>query len=119
MTDLSLFSEEHPAPEAQPLAARMRPRTLAEFVGQNGLVGDGTAFRRAIEQDRLASAIFWGPPGCGKTTVARIIAESSNAHFEPFSAVTSGVAEVRKAIAAARTRRPPPSGSGCSSTGSS
>src|SRR5436305_127446 len=105
MTDLTLFSEEHPAPETQPLAARMRPRTLAEFVGQHRIVGDGTALRRAIEQDRLSSAIFWGPPGCGKTTLARIIAAASNAHFEPFSAVTSGVAEVRKAIAAARARR--------------
>src|SRR5437588_8972221 len=105
MTDLTLFSEEHPAPESQPLAARMRPRTLAEFVGQRRIVGDGTALRRAIEEDRLSSAILWGPPGCGKTTLARIIATGSNAHFEPFSAVTSGVADVRKAIAAARARR--------------
>src|SRR2546430_3678527 len=105
----SLFPEAfRPADSSDadaPLAARMRPTTLDEFVGQEDVVGKGTLLRAAIEEDRLTSAIFWGPPGCGKTTLARIIAAHSNAHFEPFSAVTSGVAEVRKAIAAARARR--------------
>jgi putative ATPase len=90
---------------AGPLAARMRPRTLDEFVGQEHIVGPGTALRRAIEQDRLSSVLFWGPPGCGKSTLAMLIARHTRAHFETFSAVLAGVAEVRKAIAAARERR--------------
>ncbi|KPJ63113.1 AAA family ATPase [candidate division KD3-62 bacterium DG_56] len=98
-----------PAAEAgaapAPLATRMRPRTLDEFVGQEHLVGPGTPLRRAIEQDDLHSAILWGPAGCGKSTIAHVIAAYTQAHFEPFSAVTAGVAHVRKAIAAARTRR--------------
>src|SRR5437763_1347056 len=88
-----------------PLAARMRPRTLDEFVGQAHIVGPGTVLRRAIEQDRLTSAIFWGPPGCGKSTLAMLIARHTRAQFETFSAVLSGVADVRKALAAARKRR--------------
>lgn len=93
------------AAPAGPLAARMRPRTLAEFVGQPQVVGPGTLLRRAIEQDRLFSMIFWGPPGCGKSTLAMLIAHHTQAHFETFSAVLSGVAEVRKALEAARKRR--------------
>ncbi|MGQ9486248.1 MAG: replication-associated recombination protein A [Armatimonadota bacterium] len=88
-----------------PLAARMRPRTLEEFVGQEHLVGEGTAIRKAIENDQLGSVIFWGPPGCGKSTLARIIAGHTRCHFVEYSAVTSGVAEVRKAIEEARNRR--------------
>lgn len=88
-----------------PLAARMRPRTLEEFVGQEHLVGEGTAIRKAIENDQLGSVIFWGPPGCGKSTLARIIATHTRCHFVEYSAVTSGVAEVRKAIEEARGRR--------------
>jgi putative ATPase len=88
-----------------PLAARMRPRTLEEFVGQEHLVGEGTAIRKAIENDQLGSVIFWGPPGCGKSTLARIIAAHTKCHFVEYSAVTSGVAEVRKAIEEARNRR--------------
>src|SRR5690348_8355326 len=75
-----------------PLAARMRPRTLEEFAGQEGVVGPGTLLRRAIEQDRLTSVIFWGPPGSGKSTLAQIIARTTKAKFENYSAVTSGVA---------------------------
>ncbi len=90
---------------AQPLAARMRPRTLDEFVGQKHIVGPGTLLRSAIENDELFSMIFYGPPGCGKTTLASIIQESSKANFEAFSAVTSGVADIRKVIERARDRR--------------
>jgi putative ATPase len=97
----SLFETDAEAP----LAARMRPRTLEEFVGQEHLVGEGTAIRKAIENDQLGSVIFWGPPGCGKSTLARIIAAHTRCHFVEYSAVTSGVAEVRKAIEEARTRR--------------
>ena len=97
-------AEAHPAPSG-PLAARMRPRTLDEFVGQRQVVGPGTLLRRLIEQDQLSSVIFWGPPGCGKSTLAIVIAGHTRAHFETFSAVVSGVADVRKAIEAARTRK--------------
>ncbi len=88
-----------------PLAARMRPRTLDEFVGQETVVGEGTLLRRAIEEDRLTSLILWGPPGCGKSTLASIIAHRTRAAFEPYSAVTSGVADVRQVIRRAQERR--------------
>src|SRR5271154_4443872 len=90
---------------AAPLAARMRPRTLNEFAGQEAVVGPGTLLRRAIERDQLTSVLFWGPPGSGKSTLAHIIANSTHAYFENYSAVTSGVADIRKVIAAARERR--------------
>ena len=88
-----------------PLAARMRPRTLDEFAGQESVVGPGTLLRRAIEQDRLTSALFWGPPGSGKSTLAQIIARTTKAKFENYSAVTSGVADIRKVIEQAKERR--------------
>lgn len=88
-----------------PLAARMRPRTLEEFVGQEGIIGSGKVLRKAIEQGAVGSLILYGPPGVGKTTLAEIIARRSNAHFEPVSAVTAGVAELRKIIETARDRR--------------
>jgi putative ATPase len=89
-----------------PLAARMRPRTLAEFAGQEDIVGPGKLLRRAIESDRLFSSILlWGPPGSGKTTLARIIANSTKSHFETLSAVLAGVAQLRKVIAQAVDRR--------------
>ncbi|MGC8668968.1 MAG: replication-associated recombination protein A [Chthonomonadales bacterium] len=106
-----LFGEgDEPAPvgsvdASMPLAARMRPRTLDEFVGQEEVVGEGTLLRRAIEEDRLSSLILWGPPGCGKSTLASIIARRTRAAFEPFSAVTSGVADVRQVIRRAQERR--------------
>jgi putative ATPase len=100
-----LFSGEGTSPAGQPLAARMRPRTLDEFVGQEAILGPGKILRRMIERDELRSAIFFGPPGSGKSTLAALIARRTQAHFEPFSAVTSGVADVRKAIQAARERR--------------
>jgi putative ATPase len=105
---MDLFDDIRPAEAREldaPLAARMRPRALEEFVGQDEVVAPGTPLRRAIEQDELTSLILWGPPGCGKTTMAHLIANHTEAHFEPFSAVTSGVPELRKIIQAARERR--------------
>jgi putative ATPase len=96
----SLFGE----PDA-PLAARMRPRSLEEFVGQTDIVGEGRALRRAIETDRVPSMILWGPPGTGKTTLAEIIAHSTGAHFEKLSAVSAGVADLRRVVADAQKRR--------------
>src|SRR5215468_10202934 len=110
----NLFSEEGPFSSDQssdtvdpvaPLAARMRPRTLEEFAGQEGVVGPGTLLRKAIEQDRLTSALFWGPPGSGKSTLAHIIARTTRAKFENYSAVTSGVADIRKVIEQAKERK--------------
>lgn len=88
---LSLFQR----PEAAPLAARLRPETLEEFVGQSQLLGEGKVLRRLIENDNISSMIFWGPPGVGKTTLARIIANRTKAAFINFSAVTSGIKEIR------------------------
>ena len=85
-------------PEQAPLAERMRPHNLEEFIGQQHLVGSGNLLRQAIEQDKLISMIFWGPPGVGKTTLARIIAEETKSDFHAISAVTSGVGDVRKII---------------------
>ncbi len=88
-----------------PLAARMRPRSLEEVRGQETLLGPGKPLRRMLEGGRLQSCILWGPPGSGKTTLARLLAHRADAHFESFSAVTEGVARVREIIAQARTRR--------------
>lgn len=93
------------ATPAAPLAARMRPRTLDEFRGQEKVVGPGGPLRSMIDSGRVSSFILWGPPGCGKTTLARLVAESANSAFVSFSAVTEGVARVRQIIAEARTRR--------------
>ena len=87
-----------------PLADRMRPRTLNEFIGQAHIVGPGRLLRRAIEADRLTSSIFWGPPGCGKTTLASIIAGTTRAAFQKLNAVTSGVADVREVLKEAENR---------------
>ena len=92
MEQMSLFDA---APAAQPLAARLRPESLEEFVGQQHLIGPGKVLRRLIESDQVASMIFWGPPGVGKTTLARIIARRTKAAFIDFSAVTSGIKEIR------------------------
>src|SRR6516162_1145625 len=88
-----------------PLAERMRPRSLAEYAGQSHLLGEGKLLRRAIESDRLASIILYGPPGTGKTSLAQIIASSTQSHFERLSGVDSTVADIRKVAAAAALRR--------------
>jgi putative ATPase len=93
-----------PPPERQPLAARMRPRSLEEFEGQEHLVGERGPLRRSVGRGHLSSLLLWGPPGTGKTTLARILAEAIGAEFHTLSAVMSGVAEVRSAIAAAQER---------------
>ena len=107
---MSLFDDERPAGAAKlaggtPLAERMRPRTLDEFVGQEALVGAGRPLRRAIEGDRLQSVILWGPPGTGKTTLARVIATATRAHFISFSAVLSGIKEIRTVMTEAEEAR--------------
>ena len=81
-----------------PLAARMRPKTLDEFVGQEHIVGKGRVLRIAIESGNLPSIMLWGPPGSGKTTLANIIANTTSSHFSPVSAVNAGVADLRKII---------------------
>lgn len=90
---------------AQPLAARLRPRTLDEYAGQEHLLGEGKVLRRLIEGDQISSMIFWGPPGVGKTTLARIIANRTKASFIDFSAVTSGIKEIRTVMQQAEDNR--------------
>ena len=99
---MDLFTES--TGQKAPLADRMRPRSLDEFIGQAHIVGEGKLLRRAIMTDCLTSSIFFGPPGCGKTTLAAIIANTTGAHFEKLNAVTSGVKEVREVISAAQER---------------
>src|SRR3989441_10223569 len=90
--------EQHSASTYAPLADRMRPRSLDELVAQDAVLGPGRPLRLAIEQDTLSSLILWGPPGSGKTPLARLIAAHTKAHFEPFSAVTSGLPELRRVV---------------------
>ncbi len=101
MEQRTLFERE----DTQPLAARLRPRTLEEYVGQTHLLGQGKVLRRLIESDRISSMIFWGPPGVGKTTLARIIANSTQSAFIDFSAVTSGIKEIRSVMQQAESNR--------------
>ena len=92
-------------PAAQPLAARLRPTRLEDYVGQQHLLGPGKVLRRLIEADQISSMIFWGPPGVGKTTLARIIAQRTQSEFIDFSAVTSGIKEIRRVMEQAETNR--------------
>ena len=104
--DLFEHSRREQIKREAPLAARMRPRTLEEFVGQEHIVGEGRLLRRAIEADRLfSSIILWGPPGTGKTTLAMIIAHRTRSHFDTISAVMAGVKDIRQLVKAARDRR--------------
>ena len=104
MTDLFDAQAEEARRERAPLADRMRPRTLDEFVGQDHILGEGKLLRRAIEADRVTSVLFYGPPGTGKTTLARIIANTTEAHFTSLNAVLSGVKDIREAIQKAENR---------------
>jgi putative ATPase len=104
---MSLFHslpEPETSPSLQPLAERMRPRTLDEFIGQEKLLGPGKPLRVQIETDNLSSMLFWGPPGCGKTTLARLIARLTKSEFIPFSAVTSGIKEIKEVMADAERK---------------
>lgn len=104
---MSLFDQHHQRliETEAPLAARMRPRSLDEFIGQDAIIGPGRLLRRAIQADQLSSLIFYGAPGTGKTTLARIIANTTRAHFISINAVLAGVKEIREAIAAAQEKR--------------
>ncbi len=100
-----LFSTHHPTSAIDaPLAERMRPRTFDDLVGQDDLVGPNRPLRKAIETDRLTSVILWGPPGCGKTTLAQLISRHTKGHFVSFSAVTSGIPELREILKGAQHR---------------
>src|SRR6187402_2436449 len=112
---MDLFDDPPPPPRntdapaavdpSAPLAERMRPRTLDDIVGQDGLLAPGRPLREAIARDRLRSIILWGPPGTGKTTLARVIANATKAHFIAFSAVMSGIKEIREVMAEAEQAR--------------
>jgi len=105
---MSLFQSLQPPEESQagrPLADRMRPQTLDEFIGQEDLLGPGKPLRIQIERDDLTSLLLWGPPGCGKTTLARIIARTTKSEFLPFSAVMSGIKEIKEVMAKAEATR--------------
>lgn len=105
---MGLFHTLEPEAEShagRPLADRMRPRTLDEFIGQEDLLGPGKPLRTQIERDDLHSMLLWGPPGCGKTTLARIIAKSTRSDFIPFSAVLAGIKEIKEVMTKAEGAR--------------
>ncbi|MBI5545335.1 MAG: AAA family ATPase, partial [Deltaproteobacteria bacterium] len=103
MTDLFAHAAARDLSNA-PLAERVRPRSLGEVVGQEHLLGEGKLLRRAIESDRVPSLIFWGPPGTGKTTLGRVIAETTGFAFESLSAVLAGVKDIREVVQRAGER---------------
>ncbi|MGB8701335.1 MAG: AAA family ATPase, partial [Thermosynechococcaceae cyanobacterium] len=107
MSNIDLFEHQlqQLSTTAAPLAARMRPRSLDEFVGQDEIVGPGRLLRRAIQADQISSLIFSGPPGTGKTTLAQIIANTTQAHFLAINAVLAGVKDIREAVETAKERR--------------
>ncbi len=102
---MNLFEDAARSLNDEPLAARMRPRTLDEYIGQEHILGKGRLLRRAIQADQLSSVIFYGPPGTGKTTLARVIANTTKSHFSTLNAVLSGVKELRGEIEDAKNRR--------------
>ena len=103
--DLFEYQAQKVGDASKPLADRMRPQDLAEFIGQTHMVGQGSLIQRAIERDRIFSMILWGPPGCGKTTLARIIARETRSHFAHFSAVLAGIKEIRAVIEDAQNQQ--------------
>ena len=103
--DIFEYQAKEAAKASMPLAEKMRPKHLDEFIGQKHVTGEGTLIRNAIEQDRIFSMILWGPPGCGKTTLARIIAGETSSGFTQFSAVLSGVKDIRSVIEDAKNRQ--------------
>src|ERR1700743_1180305 len=105
---MGLFRAIQPEEESlagRPLADRMRPQTLDEFIGKKEWLGPGKPLRVQIERDDLTSMLFWGPPGCGKTTLARVIARRTKSEFVPFSAVMSGIKEIKEVMARAEATR--------------
>src|ERR687883_1214376 len=104
MSDLFADAARERINEVAPLALKLRPRTLEQFVGQEQVLGEHSALRLAIAEDRVGSMILYGPPGSGKTTLARIVAESTGAAFEELSAVSATVAQVREVLSRARER---------------